>query len=55
MSGGHDKHDTGDHLEQELRQILKRIEREPVSDELRTLAKQLEDALRKRDQDGNTG
>lgn len=47
-----DDHEPADELDLELEQLLKRIEDEPISDELRLLAKKLQDALTERNRGG---
>lgn len=46
----HGQH-TDDRLEKDLRQLLKRIEQEQVPDDLRALAKKLEESLRQQNRD----
>lgn len=50
-----DENGSADDLELKLKQLLKRIEDEPISDELRRLARQLEDALKDRNRGRNSG
>lgn len=46
------KSDRDDHqIDQDLRALHTRVEAEPISDDLKRLAKQLEERLKKRDED----
>jgi hypothetical protein len=46
LSGNTEKHGSAGDLELELRQLLKRLEDGPIPDELRVLARKLEEALK---------
>ena len=50
-SQGQKKNDGDDALDQELRSLFERVAEEPVSDELKGLARKLEEQLKKREQD----
>ncbi|WP_296479172.1 hypothetical protein [Roseinatronobacter sp.] len=50
-SQGQKKNDGDDALDQELRALFERVAEEPVSDELKDLARKLEDRLKKPEQD----
>jgi len=55
VTGSKDEHHSIEVPEVELRQLLERIEEEPISNELRLLAKRLEDALKARGHDRRPG
>jgi hypothetical protein len=46
-----DDHDGDQQIDQDLRALHTRVEAEPISDDLKRLAKQLEERLKKRDED----
>lgn len=46
-----DDHDDDHQIDQDLRALHTRVEAEPISDDLKRLAKQLEERLKKRDEE----